>query len=64
MVVGDIFSMGFFNLYTGVVIRSDSMPFKVLAKGFYNSADVLRYIMRDVSSFAWQDDNTVYIDIV
>lgn len=64
MVVDDILCMSFVNSKTTVVVRSDDMPFKVLAKGTLLSNGVLRYESADVTSFAWQDDNTVYIDIV
>lgn len=49
------------NYLTLVVIRDNC--FHILAKGFRSSVDIERYLFDTVTSFTWQDDNTLFIDI-
>lgn len=46
---------------TRVVIRDND--FHVLATGFRSSVDIECYLLYAVTSFTWQDDNTLFIDI-
>ena len=61
MTIGQLICMGLVNDSTKLVIRRDLHT--VLAHGFWFNDNLLAYVEREIESFTWQDDDTIYIDI-
>lgn len=62
MTVDKIFALGIINDDTEVFIRWGN-GFYVLAHGNWYQDNVLKYCEHEAESFAWQDDNKLYIDV-
>lgn len=62
MTVKNILDLGLIKDDTEVFVRADE-DFTVLAHGNWYQDNVLEYMQRKVTSFTWQDDNKIYIDV-
>lgn len=62
MTLEKIYYMDLIKDNTEIFIRSDE-GFQVLAHGNWYQDDILEYVHREVTSFTWQNDNKIYIDV-
>jgi hypothetical protein len=63
MTLDELFcNISLINDSTIVLIRDDE-TMELLAEGKWFQDNSLKYLDREVASFAWQSDNKIYIDV-
>ena len=62
MKIYELFETELINDYIEIFIR-DEDSFHVIAHGNWYQDNILNYTQKEIQSFTWQNDNTIYIDI-
>lgn len=61
MTLNKIFVLGLINDNTKIVVRDSE--FQVLSCGNWYQNNILDFLNRDLESFTWDDDNSLYVDV-
>lgn len=61
MTLKKIFELGLINELTEIFIRKEY--FHILTHGNWCHDDILKYQDRELTSFVWQDNNKIFIDL-
>lgn len=61
MLLSKINETGLVNDQTDIILRND---FKLVACGKWNDENIAKYYSVSVESFTWQEDNSIYVDLI